>query len=219
MNALVVGGTKGLGFELAKFLKDSHDRVIVTGRSGLITKEVDFVQLNFRADIESGNLLDSIVERGSYRTVVYNPGFYQEGRIDELADEQIMDMITVGFLGASYLMQRIMRAQRRLEQFIAVTSTSQWTPRELEPVYTGVKAALGMFANSLSLDPRIQKTLVVGPSGMKTDFWKGTNKDTSGMLEPAWVAEKIVELLEGNFKYKYARILRGPERVEIVETR
>ena len=36
-------------------------------------------------------------------------------------------------------------------------------------------------------------------------------------LEPSWVANQIVALSSGNFKYKYAKLLRDPNRVEVVE--
>lgn len=38
------------------------------------------------------------------------------------------------------------------------------------------------------------------------------------MLDVKWVSDKIVELSSGAFKYKYAKILRNPARVEIQET-
>ena len=35
------------------------------------------------------------------------------------------------------------------------------------------------------------------------------------MLDAKWVCDKIVELSSGAFKYKYAKILRNPARVDI----
>ncbi len=220
MNTLIIGGTSGLGLELAKLLKRTHYNVTITGRKDPNIEGLTFVHLALGSDQQFFDSMDRLVQDfAPFDMVIYSPGFYQEGRISDLTDKEILDMTNVGFLAAALLMQRIMKKQGSLACFIAITSTSQWTPRELEPVYTGVKAALGMFANSLSLDPRIGKTLVAGPSGMKTKFWDGTGKDVSTMLDPVWVAEQIVELLDGSFKYKYARIMRGPARVEVVETR
>ena len=99
-----------------------------------------------------------------------------------------------------------------------ITSSSQYTARELEPSYTMVKSGLGMLGASLSLDSTIGKVLVAAPSGMKTPFWK-KNKDTSEYLDPKWVAEQILDLWVGPFKYRFAKILRSPERVVIEETR
>lgn len=219
MNALVVGGTSGLGLELAKLLKANHDHVIITGRTNPKQSGLDFREVPLSLNAGSARLNWIVDDNPRFDMVVYNPGFYQEGHISDLTSDQILEMVNVGFLAAVLLMQRVMKKQDYLPCFVAVTSTSQFIPREFEPVYTAVKAALGMFANSLSLDPRIGKILVAAPAGMKTNFWAGTDKDTSGMLDPAWVAEQIIKLLEEDFKYKYARILRGPARVEIVEVR
>ena len=88
-------------------------------------------------------------------------------------------------------------------------------------MYTSTKSGLGMLRASLSLDKEIGKVLVVAPSGIKTPFWERTKHsiETKDFLEPIWVAERIIELSSGPFKYRFAKILRSPPRVEIVETR
>ncbi|HVN26700.1 MAG TPA: SDR family oxidoreductase [Candidatus Paceibacterota bacterium] len=222
MTALIVGGTSGLGLEIADLLKSRYDNVVITGRKDPKVKGLTFAALPLGSGQGFPIPMDHLVtDHAPFDTVVYNPGFYQEGRISDLTDKQILDMVNVGFLGAAMLMQRILKSQGTLRRFVAITSTSQWTPRELEPVYTGVKAALGMFANSLSLDKRIERTLVAAPAGMKTPFWEGLSKDTSAMLEPKWVADQICIHLyfKGSYSYCYLRILRDPPRTEIVETR
>ena len=219
MTALIVGGTSGLGLALARLLLATHEQVIITGRNNPQEPKIQYKQLILGPDNNFLLPIDRIVGTHDFDTVVYNPGFYQEGHINELSDKDILNMTNVGFLAAALLMQRIMKKQDALSCFIAITSTSQWIPREFEPVYTAVKAGLGMFANSLSLDPRIKKTCVVAPSGMKTQFWEGTDRDTSSMLDPQWVAQQIITLCADTFKYRYAHILRGPTRIEIVETR
>ena len=37
------------------------------------------------------------------------------------------------------------------------------------------------------------------------------------MLDPAWVSQRIVELSSGSFKFKMAKLLRNPPRVEVTE--
>ena len=75
-----------------------------------------------------------------------------------------------------------------------------------------------MLGASLSYDNGIGKVLVVAPSGIQTPFWK-KGEDISEYLDPKWVAEQVVELSSGPFKYRYAKILRNPNKVEIVEDR
>ncbi len=144
-------------------------------------------------------------------------GYYQEGTVDELTDNDIASMTNVGITAPAMLIRRLKTNPGAPLKVMLITSSSQYTPREREPLYAATKAGLGMLGACLGLDSELGKVLVIAPSGMKTPFWDET-KDTTGYLEPKWVAEKIIELSSGPFKYKYAKILRGPERVEVVET-
>lgn len=74
-----------------------------------------------------------------------------------------------------------------------------------------------MLGASLVRDPGIGKVLVAAPSGIRKGFWKNTTEDTSTMLDPGWTAGQIVALSGGPFKFKYAKILRDPARVEVVD--
>jgi len=127
-------------------------------------------------------------------------------------------MIHIGLTAPALLIQRFKNSSDNPLEIIIITSSSQYTPRELEPMYTATKAGLGMLGASLSLDSEIGRVLVVAPSGMKTPFW-GKGHNTKGYLEPEWVAGQIAEVSCGEFKYRFVKILRDPKRVETVETR
>lgn len=218
MNALVIGGSSGLGLALAELLKNKY-QVFVTGRKNPRKSYLHFQYLNLSEDliIDVDEMLDRFMP---IDILVYSAGFYQDGTLDELSGYDIRIMINVGLVAPSILLSKILKKQGQLSGFIVITSTSQFTPRFREPVYTAVKAGLGMLANSVSLDPRIGKTLVVAPAGMKTNFWKGVDVSEKGiLLEPDWVAEQIMDLFQDEFKYKLARILREPPRVEILDER
>lgn len=214
----VIGGSSGLGLELAHLLEEDYE-TFVTGRHDPNQDHINFITLELGTGDIAGNLEKCIAALPNIDLLIYAAGFYQEGKIDELTDEAIGSMENVGLHAPALLIQRLLKKQKALNGFIAITSTSQWTPRLLEPMYTAVKAGLAMFANSLSLDPRVGKVLVAGPAGMKTRFWDNNTRDTSTMLDPKWVAEEVFKLYKGDFKYKFARIMRDPPRVEVVETR
>lgn len=222
MNCLIIGGTSGLGLALAKKLAGTYD-VHITGRQNPNDKKVVFHALDLSDAEKSLPAIESLIqELPQIDLLIYAAGFFQEGTVTDLTASQINTMLSVGLTNAIYLTRGLLEKQGELSEFIAITSTSQWTPRLYEPVYTAVKAGLGAYANSLSLDPRVKKTLVAGPAGMATNFWKDTDKkahDTSQMLDPDWVADRIIELTRENYSYKFARILRGPARVEVQETR
>lgn len=222
MNTLVIGGTSGLGLEIGTLLLDQDGAVYVTGRVNRVSAtKLRFLQFTIGTDarILRTDLDHLVASLPHIDLLVYAAGFYEQGRIDELSDEHILTMLNVGETAPMFLLQRLLKKQSGLGGFIAVTSTSQWTPREKEPLYTAVKAGLGKFAESLSLDPRVKKTLVAGPAGMDTGFWDGTSKDATGMLSPVWVARQTLELWSDSYTYRLARILRNPQRVQILETR
>lgn len=219
--ALVMGGTSGLGLEIAQLLYQQGYRTVVAGRR---KPEVDGISIEFldMSGVTTSELADRIAKViesiGRIDLLVYAPGFYQEGTLDELNSSDINDMMNVGLNGCALALNHIL-SQQRLDGFIAITSTSQWVPRLTEPIYTAVKAGLGMLASSLSLDPNVGKVLVGAPAGMATKFWEGTERDLNAMLEPRWVAEKILEAYQQNFEYLFIKILREPPRIEEVERR
>ncbi|MDO8565354.1 MAG: SDR family oxidoreductase [bacterium] len=215
MNVFIIGGTSGLGLEIGKLFLEKGAQVYATGRKELnITENLDQLIEDLNEKVSSLPTIDLFI---------YAAGFLEKGHIGELSDAHIAQMINVGLTAPALILERLLKKQKHLEGFIAITSTSQWIPRELEPVYTGVKAGLAMLAQSVSFDPNIKKTLVVGPAGMNTEFWTNSDRDVSALLSPKWVAEQILKLWVDNYIYRLTRILRDPtpeaERVQIIETR
>lgn len=218
-NALVIGGTSGLGLHLAQRLA-THTHVFITGRKNPGAEGLEFLPLDLRSDDHLPTKISQLVhELPPISLLIYAAGYYQEGRITDLDESDIQTMLNVGVNGAIYVLRDVLRKQGDLDGFIAITSTSQYTPRLLEPIYTVVKAGLGALANSISLDERVKKTLVAGPAGMKTAFWQNAPRDMTTYMEPDWVAEQILTAFEQDFRYQYIKILREPARVEIQETR
>lgn len=219
MNHLIVGGTSGLGLELATLLKNKG-MVIVTGRHNPAISGITYKEFNLTPGAGLAETIDNFVdELPAVDSFIYAAGYYQKGTLTTLEDEDIRHMLSVGIHAPIWMLREILQRQGKLKEFIAITSTSQWTPRRLEPIYTATKAALGQFANSMAEDGRISKTMVVAPAGMKTEFWRMTKQDQSGYNDPKWAAGQIIKQLDGDFYYKFVRILREPPRTEIVETR
>lgn len=227
-NALVVGGTSGLGFEMARLLRETH-RVTITGRGPRGTfDDVEFKYLNISGNSQSSALeLTRAIEilLGSFSEkidlLVYAAGFGQERLISELTNYDITQMVNVGLVVPTIFARNLLLRSSALK-FVLIGSTSQFTPRVREPLYTAVKAGAAMLAQSLSLDPNMEKVLVAAPAGMNTPFWKSgdrSEKDLTNMLNPNWVAQQIVPQISESYRYRFMKILRGPARVEIVETR
>ena len=221
---LIVGGTSGLGLELARIYSQDGHTVCVTGRSAPELANIQFEALSITSDNATLQTdLDQLVSSfDRVNTLVYAAGFLQRGTIDTLSDAALQQMTNVGLLAPMLLVQRLKNRLDTPLKVMLITSSSQYTPRELEPAYCAVKAGLGMLGASLVRDSKIGKVLVAAPSGINTNFWSGETEsamtnDADKMLSAAWVAEQVVELSSGSFKYKYAKILRNPPRTEIQE--
>lgn len=219
-NVLIIGGSSGLGFELGTQLAPTH-HVIVTGRKTPLCNELEFRKLDFTWwDQLPNKITEFVQELPEIEMFVYSAGFYQQGTITDLTEYGIENMIRTGLIAPMTFLQGILLKQKKLKSFVVITSTSQWTPRLNEPVYTATKAALGMFANSISLDERVGKVLVAAPAGMRTDFWRDRpEQETKDMLDPKWVAHQILTHHIDDFEYKFIRILRNNPRVEVAEVR
>ncbi|WP_093518949.1 SDR family NAD(P)-dependent oxidoreductase [Pseudovibrio ascidiaceicola] len=219
-NILIVGGTSGVGLELARhYAKEGHN-VGLTGRQNPELEGATFHSLSITDDpVQLAQNIDRVLDGfKNVHTLIYAAGFLQRGHIDELADAELGTMVNVGLLAPMMLIQRLKRRSDHPLKIMLITSSSQYTPRELEPAYCATKSALGMLGASLVRDKDLGKVLVAAPSGIRTAFWANADEDTDTMLCPSWVSQQIVELSSGSFKYKFAKILRDPARVEIVET-
>ncbi len=216
-NALIIGGTSGLGLELGKQLKNDY-KVIATGRRLPEYDGIDFIKLDL-AKFDRGNIDEFIKSLPKIDLLCVAAGYFQDGTVTDLSDEDVCEMVNVGLTVPIIIIKDILCKQSKIPLFIPITSTSQWTPRLREPIYTAVKGGFGMISNSLSLDPRVKKTLLVGPAGMKTRFWENSSMDQEKFLDPEWVAKKIIDELKGDYSYKFIKIMRDPARVELAELR
>lgn len=219
MNTLIVGGSSGLGLALAKEFADKKDKVIVTGRTRPDVKFADFKKLDLSA--APAKAIEKLVkDLPPIDRLVYSAGFYQFGRVTDLSNAQIEEMVNVAGTGLIYLMRELLAKQGKLTELVTITSTSQWTPRKNEPIYNFAKAGIGHFSSAMAEDGRVGKVLVVGPSGMRTEFWDGVKRDDlDTMLDKEWVAKQVLSALKGNYKYKFIKILRQPARVEEADER
>lgn len=205
--------------QLAKNFQLAGDDVITTGRNEP-QEAIGFKTFDLSASDLPGQVEEFVKDLPRIDRLVYAAGYFQEGRITDLNDTDIEDMINVGGRGLIYFVRSLLQKQDNLIELITITSTSQWTPRQKEPVYNFVKAGAGHFSNGIAEDGRVGKVLVVGPAGMRTEFWEGVDRDDlDEMLDPSWVADQVINLASGDYTYRFVRILRQPARVEIIETR
>ncbi len=216
MQTLIVGGTSGLGLELGREFREAGDDVVVTGRRELDEPGIEVVNFDLTEPDLVRRIGELTLRLPHIDTVVYAAGYSQDGLITDLDAEEIDTMIDVGGRSLIFFIQALLDKQHHIDELITIGSTSQWTPRKREPVYNFVKAGAALFTEAIAQDDRVDATMLVGPSGMNTNFWEGSNRDDlEEMLDPVWVAQQIVELNDDDFSFKSVKILRNPDRVEV----
>lgn len=216
-NALILGGSSGLGLKIAERLQTGHTKVFVTGRTDPKHSDIIFIQSEVTNSLEFENLFNKIP--GYIDTLVFSASYFQEGTLTDLSTEEIQTMLHLSLLQPVIVLRDLLRKQNSLKVLLSIGSTSQFVPQRIEPVYCAAKAGLAHFVNSMAKDGRIEKTLLAAPGGMNTPFWR-KNPRSVPLLDPEWVAEQILLELQQPFTYRFIKIPRiFPSKIEVVETR
>lgn len=217
--ALVLGGTSGLGLEIASQLCGTHDEVLVVGRHDPVRASLKYIPFEFREGdrpaYAAWRLLEQVPE---VSTLVCAVGAYQRRPMHEMSTygAEYVHQLNVAF--PVMVIFRQLELQERLDGLIVISSTSAFTPRPNEAFYCAAKAGLEQFTRCVAESGSVGATLLVAPAGMKrTGFYRGTDRDTTGFLEPQWVAEQTCEQYKTVKQFREVRILRSPApHVEVV---
>lgn len=188
---LIVGGTSGLGLEIAKQLSEKGHDVTVTGRDiNHVPKGLTAIRVDLTEDYRLPN--------PGFQDVIYAAGFSQIGHITDLSKTGIEEMMEVGQTGYIKLLHRLLVGQGKIDRVAYISSTSGYIPRELEPVYSAAKAGAVMFSKAFAKDEKhVNKVLVFAPSGMRTSFWRDSpEKNIEGFMDPTIVANVIIDLID-----------------------
>jgi short-subunit dehydrogenase len=206
---IIIGGTHGLGQEIAKELQTSGEETFIVGRSYDETKHGEGLKVDL-AKIEEAKLLaDKVRELGSNAINFYwISGYGYNGNFTEQQSPENMAAVNFGnVLPAAQAAFKSMTALDQTSHFVVVSSTTGIKARADEAVYAGTKHAQAGFTRSLGLEAeRLQskvKVALLMPGGMQTPFWDGKQPGVyEEFLDPAKVADHILTVArnqEGTF--------------------
>jgi short-subunit dehydrogenase len=207
---LILGGTHGLGQEIAKELQRQGEDTFVTGRSYDKAKHGPGMKIDVstREDITA---LEKQIEHTDFTGFYWVAGY---GYIGDFAGQpEPRKMAEVNFAN---IMPAAQAAWRKLLKtrgsYIVISSTTGLKARKDEAVYAATKHAQVGFARSLGLESeRLESNIKVAlflPGGMRTPFWEGSQPAAfNDFLDPQKVAARIVEQTIKQHDYFYEEII------------
>ncbi len=214
MKNIIIGGTHGLGYEIAKTLRASGEDTFVVGRSYEEAEHGEGLKVDLSKLEEAKELADAIKELGATAINFYwVSGYGYNGDFAEQESPENMAAVNFGnVIPAAQQAFMSMLALEEVSHFVVVSSTTGYKARTDEAVYAGTKHAQVGFTRSLGLEAeRLQSNVKVAlfmPGGMQTPFWDGNRPGVfDEFLDPAKVAEHMVTVAQGQGATFYEEVI------------
>ena len=210
--SVISGGTGGLGLEIAELLTKSGKNVLILGRnrekliaaaSRLKKSSIDCLSESLICNIgeeEDVRKVGEFLTRNSL-SVEYlfnNAGMGLFTKAHTSTSAIIDRVFEANLKGMILLTSEMLRLTPEEEELtiVNIMSTSALFGRAEETIYCAAKWGARGYTEALRTELKGTKRNIIAvyPGGMKTDFWKipGQNRDISSFMDPAEVAEKIV---------------------------
>jgi uncharacterized oxidoreductase len=196
---LITGGTRGIGFSLAKRFLETGNDVIITGRSSsALAQAINHLPgaIGFIADMMSLADLQQIHREYPDITVLVNNAGVQYNyemigshhQFDRISTEIQTNFQGLVQLTALYLPDL---SQRQESAVINISSGLAFVPKQSAPVYCATKAAVHSFTQALrwQLEHTPVHVCEVIPSLVETDMTagrEGSKITTDALVEQFW---------------------------------
>ena len=210
---LIVGASRGLGFELAKQYAEKGDHVFATARSDQYPNtgpiNITYISGIDVAKEDAGSKIVSTIKEQSLQTVIITAGYFATESFDEPKWEDEIKMYTTSSIGPVFIVHHLVKAGLLSNgaKVVLVSSESGSITLRHESEGGGnyghhaSKAALNMVGKLLSLDLK-DKGICVGivhPGFMRTDMTKGVGFDKywddGGAVTPDVAAKSLIAFI------------------------
>ncbi|MBV7439915.1 SDR family oxidoreductase [Weeksellaceae bacterium TAE3-ERU29] len=226
--AYITGGTKGIGFGVAKYLLDNGMKVAISGRkledAQAAAKELssdDSLVLGLSSDVsnieDEKKAVKQIIEKfGQLDVVLANAGVGHFAPVDELKDEEWHQMIDTNLTGVFHTLKASVEELKKSEGYYITLSSLAGTNFFAEGSgYNASKFGVVGFTQAAMLDLRKYniKVSTIMPGSVASQF----NNHTPGegddwKIQPEDIGQLVWDLLN-----MHPRAL--PSKVEIRPTR
>jgi uncharacterized protein len=210
--SVISGGASGLGLEIADLFLKSGKNVLILGRNteklaaasarlkkiaGNCIIESLFCNIGREEDTKNvGEFLNNNLYTVEY--LFNNAGMGLFMNADKSTSASIDTVFEANLKGMILLTSEILDITPENEELtiVNIMSTSALSGRAGETIYCAAKWGARGYTEALRTELKGSKRNIIGvyPGGMRTDFWNipGQNRDLSTFMDPAEVAEKIV---------------------------
>jgi 3-oxoacyl-[acyl-carrier protein] reductase len=217
-NALVTGGSRGLGKAVAIALANEGVNVAITGRniSQLETTVTELKSLGVNAIFGAFNVSEKeevkqgiatlISTFGTFDILINNAGIAAFGGFLEMEEEEWENIVKTNLFGPYYVSRAVVpgMVEKNVGDIINVSSTAGLKGNAVTSAYSASKAGLIGLSESLMFELRKKNIRVttLTPSTIASDMSKDVLKITDGnpdkVLQPEDFAELIVDILKFN---------------------
>jgi uncharacterized protein len=210
--SLISGGASGLGLELGILLARSGKNVMLLSRNA---GKLDAAAIRVKQAGGSGSVYalpcnigneEDVRKTGAFITshdlevdfLFNNAGMGLFANTETSTAEMIDRVFEANLKGMILLTSEVLRITPADQELtiVNIMSTSAQIGRAQETLYCAAKFGARGYTEALRAELKGKKRNIIAvyPGGMRTDFWNmpGQNKDLSGFMDPANVAEKIV---------------------------
>ncbi len=217
-NALVTGGSRGLGKAVAVALAKEGVNVAITGRNESNLQETVTLLKEFGVnatyasfDVANNSEVKTEIEKlitnfGAFDILINNAGIAAFGGFLEMEEEQWEDIVKTNLFGPYYVTRAVVPAmiQKNAGDIINVSSTAGLKGNAVTSAYSASKAGLIGLSESLMFELRKKNIRVatLTPSTIASDMSKDVLKITDGnpetVLQPEDFADLIIDILKFN---------------------
>ena len=207
--ALITGGTKGIGLEVARSLIDEGMRVAVTGRSqnsvDQALEELNDGAVGYVCDVRNLQAQQEVVndlreKYGSIDVLIANAGVGHFAPIQELTPEQWSEVVDVNLTGVFNSVKASVDALRDSKGYlITIASLAGANFFASGAAYNASKFGLVGFTQAVMLDLRYDgvKVSTIMPGSVATHFNNRTPTEADAWkIQPEDIGQIVVDLLK-----------------------